>query len=134
MRRTLFRSKIHRATVTHADRDYEGSLSVDALLLDAADILPYERVCVWNVSNGSRLETYALPAERGSGVVCANGGAAHHVAPGDLVIIATFGEAETEEEARAWRPRVTRVDARNRLLAGPERERPGPQPPFAAPA
>ncbi len=124
MRRTLFKSKIHRATVTHADQDYEGSLTVDAELLRAADILPYERVHVWDVSNGSRLETYALPGP--AGVVCVNGAAAHHVAPGDLVIIATFGEAQTEAEARSWRPVVVRVDGGNHLLEGPAEEVPGP--------
>jgi aspartate 1-decarboxylase len=133
MRRTLFRSKIHRATVTHADRDYEGSLTVDAELLRAADILPHERVHLWNVSNGRRLETYALPAAPRSGVVCVNGAAAHHAEPGDVVIIATFAEAETEEEARLWRPIVVRVDERNRLLAGPAQETPGPLRPAPAP-
>ena len=74
---------------------------------------------IWDVSNGSRLETYALEGEPGSGVVCVNGAAAHHVRPGDVVIIATFAEAESEAEARAWKPTVVRVDAANRLVAGP---------------
>ncbi len=125
MRRTLFKSKIHRATVTHADLDYEGSVTVDADLLRAADILPYERVHVWNVTNGSRLETYAMAGEPGSGVICVNGAAAHHARPGDVVIIATFAEA-TEDEARVWRPQVVRVDARNRRVEGPADETPGP--------
>jgi aspartate 1-decarboxylase len=125
MRRALFKSKIHRATVTHADLDYEGSLTIDAALLRAADILPFERVHVWNVTNGSRLETYALEGEAGSGVVCVNGAAAHHARPGDLVIVATFAEAE-EHEARGWRPTVVRVDAANRVVDGPRSETPGP--------
>ncbi len=127
MRRTLFKSKLHRVTVTHADLDYEGSVTLDAALMRAADILPYERVHLWNVTRGSRLETYALPAEAGTGVVCVNGAAAHHFRPGDIAIVATFAEAGSEKEARAWRPTVVRVDERNRILAGPAEERPGPQ-------
>ena len=100
MRRTLFKSKIHRATVTQADLDYEGSVTIDADLMRAADILPYEKVHIWNRSNGSRLETYALEAPAGSGVICVNGAAAHHAKPGDMVIIATFAEANDEAEAR----------------------------------
>lgn len=133
MRRTLFKSKIHRATVTHADLHYEGSLSLDAELMRAADIFPFERVDVWNVTNGNRLQTYALEAEPGSGIVCVNGAAAHHHRPGDLVIVATFAEAESESEARAWRPKVVRVDARNRLVDGPATETAGPSLP-ASPA
>jgi aspartate 1-decarboxylase len=93
MRRILFKSKIHRATVTQADLDYEGSVTIDATLLRAADILPYEKVHIWNRTNGSRLETYALEGAAGSGVICVNGAAAHHAKPGDIVIIATFAEA-----------------------------------------
>src|SRR5215471_8649077 len=128
MRRTLFRSKIHRATVTQADLDYEGSVTIDAALMRAADILPYEKVHIWNRTNGTRLETYALEAPAGSGVICVNGAAAHHAKPGDLVIIATFADAVDEDEARAWRPTVVRVDAHNRMLAdAPAEELPGPQ-------
>ncbi len=126
MRRTLLKSKIHRATVTHADLQYEGSLTIDAELMRAADILPYERVQVWNVSNGRRLETYALEGAPGSGVVCANGAAAHHVRPEDVVIIATFAEFDDDAEARAFRPVVVRVDRANRLVAGSAEETPGP--------
>lgn len=123
--RRFFRSKIHRATVTHADLDYEGSLSVDADLLRAADILPYEEVHVWNVTNGARLTTYAIEGPAGSGVVCANGAAAHHVRPGDLVIIATFGYAE--DPGPDYHPTVVRVDEENRVV-GTEAEVPGPRP------
>jgi aspartate 1-decarboxylase len=126
MRRTLFKSKIHRATVTHADLAYEGSLTIDGELMRAADIVPYERVHLWNVTNGNRLETYAIEGPRGSGLLCVNGAAAHHHRPGDLVIVATFAEPESEREARAWTPTVVRVDARNRLVSGPAAETPGP--------
>ncbi len=125
MRRTLFKSKIHRATVTHADLDYEGSVTIDADLLDAADIFPNEAVHLWNVTNGNRLMTYALEGERGSGVVCANGAAAHHFTAGDLVIIATFAEMDTEE-ARDYQPTVVLVDEHNRIVEEHLREIPGP--------
>ena len=125
MRRILFKSKIHRATVTHADVDYEGSVTIDVDLLRAADILPYEKVAVWNVTRGTRLETYALEGEAGSGVICINGAAAHLNKPGDLVIIATFAEAE-EHEARNWKPTVVFVDEKNRIVPGRAEEIPGP--------
>ena len=128
MRRTLFKSKIHRATVTHADLEYEGSVTIDADLMRAADILPYERIHIWNVTTGSRLETYALEGPRGSGLICVNGAAAHHAKPGHLVILSTFAEAADEDEARAWKPTVVFVDADNRIVAGaPADELPGPQ-------
>jgi aspartate 1-decarboxylase len=127
MRRTMFKSKIHRATVTHADLDYEGSITLDSDLLRAADILPHEKVAIWNVTRGTRLETYALEGPAGSGLACVNGAAAHHNKPGDLIIIATFAEME-EAEARAHRPTVVLVDAQNRIkdpaateVAGPQR-------------
>jgi aspartate 1-decarboxylase len=127
MRRTLFRSKIHRATVTQADLDYEGSVTIDATLMRAADILPYEKVHIWNRTNGSRLETYALEGSADSGVICVNGAAAHLARPGDIVIIATFAEATDEAEARAWRPIVVHVDAQNRIVPGLHDEVPGPR-------
>jgi aspartate 1-decarboxylase len=127
MRRTLFKSKIHRATVTDADLDYEGSVTIDADLLRAADILSYEKVHIWNRTNGSRLETYAIEGPAGSGVVCVNGAAAHHAKPGDLVIIATFAEAADEAEARAWKPTVVHVDAKNQIVPEVTGEVPGPQ-------
>src|SRR5215813_3558402 len=126
MRRTLFKSKIHRATVTHADLDYEGSVTIDVDLLRAADILPYEKVAIWNVTRGSRLETYALEGPAGSGVVCINGAAAHHNRPGDLVIIATFAEMD-EAEARAHEPKVVLVDGQNRIRAAAAKEIAGPR-------
>jgi aspartate 1-decarboxylase len=111
--RTMLRSKIHRATVTGADLDYEGSVTVDVELLERADIIPYQQVDIWNVTNGERFQTYALAGQRGSGVVCINGAAAHKARKDDIVIIASFG-AMTEEEARHWTPRCVFVDARNR--------------------
>jgi aspartate 1-decarboxylase len=127
MRRQLFKSKVHRATVTHADLDYEGSVTIDAALMRAADILPYERVHIWNASNGSRLETYALEGAEGSGLICVNGAAAHHARPGDIVIIATFAEAKNDAEARAWKPTVVFVDGSNRIVNRHADELPGPR-------
>jgi aspartate 1-decarboxylase len=115
MHRFMFKSKIHRATVTQADRDYEGSLTVDASLLEAADILPYEEIHVWDITRGSRLRTYAIPAPAGSGTVCVNGAGAHLVYPGDLVIIASFTEMD-DAAARAHRPKIILVDKKNRIV------------------
>ena len=127
MRRTLFKAKIHRATVTHADLDYEGSVSVDEDLLEAAGIWEYEAVHIWNITRGTRLQTYAIKADRGSGVICINGAAAHLNRPGDLVILATFAEME-ESEARSFKPTVVLVDRENKIvskdlveIAGPAR-------------
>lgn len=125
MQLNVFKSKIHRATVTHADLEYEGSVTVDSDLLDAAEILPYEAIHIWNVTRGSRLMTYALPGPRGSGAICVNGAAAHLNKPGDLVILATFAEM-TREEARKHRPVVVRVDAENRQTDDVSEELPGP--------
>jgi aspartate 1-decarboxylase len=128
MIRKMFKSKIHRATVTDADLDYEWSVTIDEDLLDQSDILPYEAVDVWNVTRGSRITTYAIAGARGSGVVCINGAAAHLNKPGDLVIIATFADM-TEAQAKHHVPRVLRVDAKNRPLGDQPPESPGPQPP-----
>ncbi len=114
MRRTLMKSKLHRATVTQADLDYVGSVTIDRDLMDAADLLPHERVQVLDVTNGARLETYVLEGERGSGVIGINGAAAHLVHPGDVVLIVSFAEFE-EDEARSWQPTVVLVDAANRI-------------------
>jgi aspartate 1-decarboxylase len=126
MRRTFFKSKIHRATVTHADLDYEGSVSIDEDLLDAAGIWQYESVHIWNITRGTRLQTYAIKGERGSGIICINGAAAHLNRPGDLVILATFAELE-EAEARAHVPRVVLVDGANRIVETDAVEVPGPK-------
>jgi len=114
MKRIMCKSKIHRATVTHADLHYEGSISIDVELLEAADIIPYEKVAVWNVTNGERLETYALEGERGSGVICCNGAAARLVSKGDMVIIASFAEMD-DEEAKSFKPKLIFVNEQNRI-------------------
>jgi len=114
MIRTMLKSKIHRATVTEANVEYEGSVTVDRDLLDAADILPYERVDIWDCTNGARLSTYAIEGERGSGEICVNGAAAHLVKPGDVVIIASFVQVDDAESRRHESRRVF-VDPRNRI-------------------
>ncbi len=128
MRRRMFLGKIHRAVVTHADLEYEGSCTIDADLLDAAGMLENEELHIWNVTSGTRLVTYTLAGPRGSGVICVHGAAAHLMSPNDLVILATFGELD-EDEARRHVPKVVRVDAKNRIL-GYEPERPGPEMPL----
>src|SRR5512133_4078636 len=125
MRRTFFKSKIHRATVTQADLDYEGSVSIDEDLLDAAGIWEYESVHIWNITRGTRLQTYAIKGERGSGVICINGAAAHLMKPEAMVIIATFAEME-ESEARAFAPQVVLVDRQNKPVDKTLVEIPGP--------
>lgn len=115
MTRKLLRAKIHRATVTGADLHYEGSVTIDRELMERADLVTYEAVHVWNVTNGKRFETYAIPGQRGSGVICVNGAAAHKVSRGDLVIIAAFSWM-SEAEARDWKPKLVFVDEKNRPL------------------
>ncbi len=116
MDRMMFKAKIHRATVTEADLHYEGSITIDATLLRAASILPYEQVHVYNITNGQRFETYSLEGERSSGVVCLNGAAARCAAVGDLVIIVTYA-LMSENEALNWKPTVVKLDERNRIVA-----------------
>lgn len=116
MRRTLLKSKIHRATVTDADLEYEGSVTVDPVLLDAADFLHHERVEIYNCTNGHRFATYVIPGEPGSGEICINGAAAHLATRGDIVILASYAEYE-EAEARAHQPSLVYVDAQNRIVA-----------------
>ncbi|MBN1142169.1 MAG: aspartate 1-decarboxylase [Deltaproteobacteria bacterium] len=114
MTRKMLKSKIHRATVTGADLHYEGSITIARDLMEAADIFPYEAVDIWNVANGARFQTYAIPGRAGSGVICVNGAAAHHVSPGDLVIIASWLEMG-RREALTHQPRLVFVDDRNRI-------------------
>ncbi len=116
MKRTLLKSKIHRATVTEADVDYEGSVTLDSALMEQANIVPWEKIHVWDVTNGARIETYAIPGKPASGVVCINGGAAHLIKKGHLVIIATFTEYD-EAEVKNHHPIKIFVDSKNRIIA-----------------
>ena len=115
MMRIMMKSKIHRATVTQADLHYVGSVTIDAALMEAADLLGGEQVAIVDVTNGARIETYAIPGERGSGVIGVNGAAAHLVHPGDLVIIISYAGL-SDAEARALKPSVVHVDAKNRIV------------------
>jgi len=114
LNRKLLKSKIHRARVTEANLDYTGSVTVDADLLEAADILEHEEVHIYNITNGSRLATYAIPGPAGSGVICINGAAAHLCCVDDLVILASYAEYD-ENELRGHEPKVIMVDKKNRF-------------------
>lgn len=114
MLRTFCRSKIHRATITEANLNYEGSLSLDGLLMDAADILPFEKVQIVNINNGARLETYAIRAPDGYGTVCLNGAAARLGHAGDLIIVICYGQLN-EEEIHGFTPRIVFVDPQNQI-------------------
>jgi aspartate 1-decarboxylase len=113
--RIMMKSKIHRATVTQADLDYVGSVTLDAALMEAADLLDGEQVAIVDITNGARIETYVIPGERGSGVIGINGAAAHLVHPGDLVIIISYAMLD-DAEARRLQPRVVHVDEQNRIV------------------
>jgi aspartate 1-decarboxylase len=115
MFRTMFKSKIHRATVTQADLHYVGSVTIDQDLMDAADLLPGEQVHIVDIDNGARLETYVITGERGTGVIGINGAAARLVQPGDLVIIISYA-AMSDADARAFEPRVVHVDRTNKII------------------
>ncbi|MDD2927842.1 MAG: aspartate 1-decarboxylase [Candidatus Omnitrophica bacterium] len=114
MLRTILKSKIHRATVTEANLYYEGSITIDEKLMQAADILEYEKVEVLNLNNGQRLETYAIRGEPGSGIICLNGPAARGACIGDSVVILSYISAE-DKEARAINPKTVKVDGKNRI-------------------
>lgn len=114
MQRTMLKSKIHRVTTTHAELHYEGSCAIDENLLEAANILEYEQVDIWNINNGERFTTYALRAERGSGIISVNGSAARRAAPGDLLIIASFAEYD-EAEITTHIPSLIYADEQNRI-------------------
>ena len=126
LNRMMLKSKLHRATVTEADIDYEGSVTLDRIFLEAADILPFEQVHIWNVTRGTRVLTYAMEGEAGSGVVCINGAAAHLAKPGDIVIIATFVQMD-DESARHHRPRIVLMGPNNVIARTNAVEIPGPQ-------
>lgn len=116
MQRTMLKSKIHRATVTDANLHYQGSVAIDPILLEAADILPHERVEIYNITNGERFATYAIEGTPGAGQIVLNGAAAHKVSVGDLVILATYA-TYAEEEARKHKPSLVFVNARNQIVA-----------------
>ena len=113
--RWVLRSKIHRATVTQADLDYVGSISIDEELMEESGIVEWEKIVVLDVTNGSRLETYAIKAPRGSGEICINGAAAHLVKPGDLVILLTY-QGVDEGEIENHQPRIVHVDEQNKII------------------
>ena len=115
MMRMMMKSKIHRATVTQADLDYVGSVTLDAALMEAADLLEGEQVAIVDITNGARIETYVIPGPAGSGVIGINGAAAHLVHPGDLVIIMSYA-VMSDAEARALKPHVVHVDDQNRVV------------------
>ena len=116
MQRTMLKSKLHRVRVTHSELDYEGSCAIDEVLLDAADIREYQQIDIYNVTNGARLTTYAIRAQRGSGIISVNGAAAHKANPGDILIIATYA-MYSELELQKFHPQLVYVDERNRIIA-----------------
>jgi len=122
MQRTMLKSKIHRARVTDANLHYQGSVTIDPVLMEAADLLHHERVEIYNVTNGKRFATYAIPGRRGAGEIVINGAAAHKATAGDIVIIATYG-VYADEEARALKPSLVFVDEKNRILVTTDGER-----------
>lgn len=114
MRRTMMKSKIHRAIVTDSNLDYEGSITIDSLLMDKANIIPYEQVDIYNVTSGERFTTYAIRGDKDSGVICINGAAAHKAKKGDIIIIATYASFE-EQELETFKPKKVYVDNANRI-------------------
>jgi aspartate 1-decarboxylase len=114
MFRTMMKSKIHRARVTDSNLDYEGSISIDETLMEAAEIIPYEQVQIYNVTNGERFTTYAIKGERNSGVICINGAAAHKARKNDIIIIATYGTYD-EKELATFKPKKVYADDNNRI-------------------
>ena len=114
MRLTMLKCKLHRVTVTHAELDYEGSCAIDQDLMDAAGILPFEQLHIYNIANGERFTTYAITAPRGSGTIGVNGAAAHKASPGDLLIVCTYAELE-DREAERFQPALVYVDETNAI-------------------
>ncbi len=115
MQRLMLKSKLHRVTVTHSELDYEGSCAIDETLLEAADIREYQQIDIYNIANGERFTTYAIKAQRDSGIISVNGAAAHKAKPGDLVIIATYAMFN-ELELQKFDPELVYVDSRNRIV------------------
>ena len=115
MQRTMLQSKIHRATVTDANLNYEGSITVDEMLMEKANLIPFEQVHIYNINNGERFQTYVIPGPRNSGTICLNGAAARKVAKGDLIIIANYVTMDAEE-VKHHSPKLVYVDSQNRLV------------------
>lgn len=116
MQRTMCKSKIHRATVTDANLNYVGSITIDEDLMDAADLLPYEQVQIVNNNNGARFETYTIKGKRGTGTICLNGAAARLVQPGDIIIIISYVQV-AKNDARNFKPRILLVNEKNQITA-----------------
>jgi aspartate 1-decarboxylase len=119
MQRFMLKSKLHRATVTDADLHYEGSISIDEHLMKAADLFPYERVDIYNISNGERFSTYVIPGPRDSGTFCLNGAAARKASRGDLIIVASYVMVD-DADASSWSPKCILLDSNNRMKKKPE--------------
>ena len=118
MQRTMLKSKLHRATVTDANVDYEGSITIDEALMEATDIVPYEKVAIYNVSNGERFSTYTITGKRNSGVICLNGAAARKVSKGDRIIIASYVLVDDSDALKEWSPKCMLLDDKNRIKKG----------------
>ena len=116
MQRIMLKAKLHRVHVTHSELDYEGSCAIDDDLLDAADIREYQQIDIYNITNGERFTTYAIRAQRGSGIISVNGAAAHKASPGDIVIIASYA-MYNEIELQKYHPQLVYVDEHNRIIA-----------------
>lgn len=116
MQRTMLKSKLHRVHVTHSELHYEGSCAIDDDLLLAADIMEYQQIDIYNVTNGERFSTYAIRAQRGSGIISVNGAAAHKADPGDILIIASYA-MYSELELQKYHPQLVYVDEHNRIIA-----------------
>jgi aspartate 1-decarboxylase len=114
MFKTMMKSKIHRARVTESNLDYEGSITIDETLMEAAEIIPYEQVQIYNVTNGERFTTYAIRGDKNSGVICINGAAAHKARKGDIIIIATYGTYD-EKELASFKPKKVYADDQNKI-------------------
>lgn len=121
MQRFMCKSKIHRATVTDANLNYVGSITIDEDLMDAADLLPYEKVQIVNNNNGNRFETYIITGKRGTGTICLNGAAARLVQPGDIIIIIAYAQVD-EKELPGFKPRIVLVDENNKITAIKDKE------------
>ena len=122
MLRVMLKSKIHRARITEANLYYEGSITIDSLLMKAADIMEWEKVEVLNLNNGHRLETYAIKGKPGSGIICMNGPAARGACPGDQIIIVAYAMLD-DKKAQATKPQIIKVDGSNHISTGPSRKR-----------